>query len=140
MVKKGIFFTFARQKGAPYTQIGIKSRGSGDKFWRFQMTLPMWQNNKIRLPLQLKTSNSLIELVDNEIKYVTHENTNSKYVDGLDCLSQLVLIDINYPYKPDSFFERKESTKRNTNKYDKIWKTRNEDDDDDEGNLFLSYV
>jgi len=97
MIKNNEYFTFAKQKGAKPGSEGILSRlEGGNKHWRFRMMLPLWQNKKIWLPIELKDTPDMVELLE-ELKYVTYEGFGSKHDDGIDLISQLGLMDIIYP-------------------------------------------
>jgi hypothetical protein len=97
MIKRRVYFSFAQQKMAPDSQVGIRSRlEGGNKHWRLRMMLPMWQNKKIWFPEHLRNTPDMDELLE-EIRYTTSEAIGSKYDDGLDILSQLQMIDIRYP-------------------------------------------
>jgi phage terminase large subunit-like protein len=54
MIKKGKFFSFARQKGASASQQGIRSASAGKKIDRFRYVLPRFQSRKIWFPEQLR--------------------------------------------------------------------------------------
>ena len=97
MLKRNVFFTFARQKGAAYGKEGISSRAAGgSKFDRFRMVYPLLQSHKIHFPNELKLSPDMNELL-NELKYVSFTGFKSKHDDGLDAISQLVMIDMMFP-------------------------------------------
>ena len=97
MSKRNTYFNFARQKGAAYGKEGISSRAAGgDKFDRFRMVYPMFQSHKIYFPEELKSTPDMIELL-NELKYVSFTGFKSRHDDGLDGLSQIVMMDVIYP-------------------------------------------
>jgi len=100
MVDRNEYFTFARQKGdVKAGSVGIRSRlEGGNKHWRFRMMLPMFQNNKIWFANELKTTPDMVELLE-EIKYTTYDAITSQHDDGIDILSQLNMMEINYPAK-----------------------------------------
>jgi len=64
MIKKGLYFSFARQKGAPANREGILSRGTGgNKFERFKLMLPYFQNKKVYLPTEMKDTPDMKEML-----------------------------------------------------------------------------
>jgi len=140
MPKKNFFFSFARQKGAkPGAPEGIRSRlEGGNKHWRFRMTLPLWQNRKIWFAKELKNTPDMKELLD-EIKYTTYSGFGTKHDDGVDGISQLTLIDIQYPAPNLSEFYDSGSYKNNKNSLGyRMWNDYN--DDDDESDIYDSYI
>jgi phage terminase large subunit-like protein len=93
MQKKNIYFSFARQKGAPVTREGILSKAGGaNKFERFRFVLPMLQNRKVFFPEQLKENPEMREAIK-QLKGTTHSGF-STHDDFCDVVSQLGLIDI----------------------------------------------
>jgi hypothetical protein len=130
MPQKNIYFTFARQKGAKIGSEGIRSRlEGGNKHWRFRMMLPMFQNHKIHFPKELQGTSDFEELMS-EIKYTSTTGFGSKFDDGVDCISQINMIDAVYPPKN---IEENPSTKNpyNTAYNEKIWGRKPYDEDDD---------
>jgi len=96
MVKKGEWFTFARQKGSKYGSEGILSRSSGgNKHARFRLMLPHFQNHKFHFPLELKDTPDLQEGL-NQLKYTTWEAFGG-HDDFPDTISQLGMMEIMYP-------------------------------------------
>lgn len=93
MLKKGKFFTFARQKGAPLGREGILSKSSGvGKLERFRYALPMFQNKKVYFPEQLKDTPDMKEALK-QLRGVTYEGF-STHDDFIDTVSQLTLLDV----------------------------------------------
>lgn len=96
MVDKNLFFRFARQKGSKGAE-GIRSRAAGgSKHERFKYMMPSFENRKIWLPNELKSTDDMKELLE-ELKYVTFNGIGSKHDDGLDLISQLGMIDYILP-------------------------------------------
>ena len=60
------------------------------------MMLPLFQNKKIWLPLELKDTPQMKELLE-EIRYCTYSGFGSKYDDGMDLISMLGAMDIIMP-------------------------------------------
>jgi len=140
MPKKNFFFSFARQKGAkPGAPEGIRSRlEGGNKHWRFRMTLPLWQNRKIWFAKELKNTPDMKELLD-EIKYTTYSGFGTKHDDGVDGISQLTMIDIQYPAPNLSEFYDSGSDKNNKNSLGyRMWNDYN--DDEEESDIYDSYI
>lgn len=93
MIKKGIHFSFARQKGAPVGREGILSKGAGgNKLERFRYMLPQFQNMKMYFPEELKNTPDMKEAVK-QMKGATHTGF-SGHDDWNDCVSQLGMMDI----------------------------------------------
>lgn len=93
MQKKGIYFSFARQKGAPVGREGIMSRSAGgNKLERFRYMLPNFQNMKMYFPEQLKDTPDMKEAVK-QLKSATHEGF-SGHDDFCDVVSQLGMMEI----------------------------------------------
>jgi hypothetical protein len=137
MVKYNIYFTFASQRGAKKGTEGIRSRlEGGNKHWRFRLTLPMWQNHKIWFAKQLEDTPDMRELLE-EIKYVTFSGFGSKYDDGCDAISQLVMMDITYPPKGEDYSPKKRIGVRPGGINAKIWGKQTEESD---GTVYDSYA
>ena len=93
MLKKGVHFSFARQKGAPVGREGILSKGAGgNKLERFRYMLPQFQNNKMYFPSELKETPMMKEAIK-QMKGATHTGF-SGHDDWCDCVSQLGMMDI----------------------------------------------
>jgi hypothetical protein len=95
-----LFPSFARQKThnkQKLTWVGIRSRGSGDKLWRLKMIEPDFLDNKFYFSdrLEIESKSDYDELM-REISMTTNTEIKSDD-DGLDTLSQIALIDVQYP-------------------------------------------
>ena len=102
MLKRGEFFTFARQKGAKFGSQGILSKSTGgNKHARFRMMLPQFQNHKIHFATELEDTPDMRE-ARTQLKYTTWENFGG-HDDFCDILSQVGMIEILYPMKAISF-------------------------------------
>ncbi len=96
MEKKGTWFSFCRQKGAPHGKEGILSRSAGgNKHERFRMLLPAIQNHKFHFPRELENTPDMRE-AKMQLQYVTYSGFGAKD-DFLDTMSQLGLMNIHYP-------------------------------------------
>jgi len=96
MIKKNMYFSFARQKGAPATREGILSKGvGGNKFERFKMMLPYFQNKKVYLPKEIKDTPDMEEFL-RELRSVTYFGF-SGHDDGMDLVSQVGMLDYLTP-------------------------------------------
>ena len=96
MIKRNIWFNFARQKGAPATREGILSKATGgNKHGRFRMMLPMFQMGKFHFPNELKSTPDMVEAM-RQLKYVTYMGFGAKD-DFCDTVSQIGLIEYNVP-------------------------------------------
>ena len=110
MVKRGEWFSFARQKGAPYGKEGILSRASGgNKHSRFRMMLPHFQNHKIHFPLELKDSPDMKEALT-QLKYTTWEAFGG-HDDFCDVVSQLGMMELLYPMVTAGSYKAGSSTR-----------------------------
>lgn len=97
MVLKNEWFTIGRQRDSKIGSEGILSRAEGgNKHWRFRMTLPLFQNHKIWFPIELKETDDMKELIE-ELEYVSYTSFNSKYDDGDDLISQLIMMETITP-------------------------------------------
>ena len=105
MQKQNLYFSFARQKGAPIGREGILSAATGtNKLERFRYILPKFQNMKFYFPEQLKGNKDMQEGLK-QIKGATHAGFTSAD-DFCDCVSQLEMMDVregsgvdDLPYK-----------------------------------------
>ncbi len=105
MQKQNLYFSFARQKGAPAGREGILSAATGtNKLERFRYILPKFQNMKFYFPEQLKGNKDMQEGLK-QIKGATHAGFTSAD-DFCDCVSQLEMMDVregsgvdDLPYK-----------------------------------------
>ena len=96
MIEKNIWFRYARQKGKSHNQVGIRSRGNGNKMDRLRNLLPDFELNRIKFPAELKDSPQMKEGLD-ELRKVSRSGIGSLHDDFLDILSQLSLIDYVKP-------------------------------------------
>lgn len=96
MTKRGEFFTFARQKGAKYGSEGILSRATGgNKHGRFRTILPLFQNGKIKFPVELQDTPDMKEALK-QLKYTTWSAFGG-HDDFCDVVSQLGMLDVRLP-------------------------------------------
>jgi hypothetical protein len=93
---KNIYFTFARQKGDAYGKEGINSRRFGSKMDRFRNVYPLLQSKKIFFAEELRETPDMKELIK-ELKYLSLSNMASSHDDGLDCMSQITLLEVIEP-------------------------------------------
>lgn len=97
MMKRGEYFTLARQRGE--NSVGIRAKKmKGAKHDRFKLTVPLFQQGKIWICEELKGTPDLEELLE-ELRFVTVDGFGSKHDDGCDLISMLVLMDIRVPSK-----------------------------------------
>jgi hypothetical protein len=138
MVKRNVWFTFARQKGVKRGgKEGISSRTEGgSKHWRFRMALPLFQNRKMWFPEELSYTSDYIELME-EIKLCTYEAANSKYDDGLDLISMIPAMELITPMK-SMYDDPQAIMSGNKRKREGIWATTA--DDDMEDNAYSRYT
>ena len=108
MQKKNMYFSFARQKGAPVGREGILSKvGGNSKLERFRYMLPMFQNHKMYFPEQLKDTVDMKEMMKH-LKGATHAGFTT-HDDGADLVSQLGMIDAITPSSSDALVEDAEN-------------------------------
>jgi len=76
---------------------GIRSKGSGDKLWRLKLFAPTFHDNKVIFNKNLiYTKTEDLDVLKREFKMTTNFEIKSSD-DGLDGISQLALIDREYP-------------------------------------------
>jgi len=80
MIEKNIWFRYARQKGKSPNQIGIRSRGNGNKMDRLRNLLPDFELNRIKFPTELKDSPQMKEGLD-ELRKVSRSGIGSLHDD-----------------------------------------------------------
>lgn len=97
MMRRGEYFTLARQKGENSVGIRVKKM-KGAKHDRFKLTVPLFQQGKIWICEELKGTPDLEELLE-ELRFVTVDGFGTKHDDGCDLISMLVLMDIRVPSK-----------------------------------------
>ena len=97
MIRKNEYMTIGKQKGSKPGSEGILSRlEKGNKHWRFRMMLPLFQNKKIYFPRELEDTPDMREMMD-QIKYATYAGFGTKCDDGADLISQLGMMDMQFP-------------------------------------------
>ena len=96
MIEKNIWFRYARQKGKSPNQIGIRSRGNGNKMDRIRNALPDFEMNRIKFPRELEDSPQMKEMLD-ELRKISRSGFGALHDDGIDLVSQLMLIDYTLP-------------------------------------------
>jgi len=64
MIEKNIWFRYARQKGKSPNQVGIRSKGQGNKMERLRGVLPDFELNKIKFPKELEDSPAMKEALE----------------------------------------------------------------------------
>lgn len=105
MITRNQWFTFAQGKNG---QPGIQPET--DKLSRFNLVVPLFKAGKIFLPVEMKTSNIIGELMQ-EIQLATLSGLKSKHDDFIDTVSMLMYLK---PWKPS------EDTSQTQNE-DGIW-------------------
>ena len=100
--------------------------------------LPMFQNHKIWFAEQLKESPDMRELLE-EIKYTTYSSIGSKHDDLLDCISQVGMIEAQYPSKEATKEDKGHKPIINNPINRKIWSKKHMTSDDT-GTSYDSYV
>lgn len=96
--EKLIFAKQIEKSGKKVTWEGIKSKGSGDKFWRLKITADEFYRGKIIISKELAESGSTdFEVLMHQIKNVSQTEIKTKNDDCLDGISQISLIDRDFP-------------------------------------------
>jgi len=132
MVERNEWFTIGSQRGAKIGSEGIMSRlEGGNKHWRFRLSLPLFQNHKIWFPEELKETPDMKELIE-ELEYVTYQGFGSKHDDGVDLISQLMMMET---ITPPVSFEEEELDSKPLKRRSGMWAHHDlgEDGDDDQG-------
>ena len=137
MLTRQEYFVIGRQKGSAFTSQGILSRlEGGNKHWRFKMTLPTFQNRKFWFPVELAGKPDYEELME-ELRYVTYDSFGTKRDDGCDCVSQTLMMHVEYPATEAFREDRKEVRQNPEDKFwDKLWEQENGNNVD----AFAGYV
>ena len=101
MRKRNVWFTVARQKGAPFGKEGILSRSAGgSKFERFKYMMPQIQDKKFWFPEEVKDTIDMKEAMQ-QMKYTSWTGFGSKD-DWMDCISQLGMMNLLFPIQEDT--------------------------------------
>jgi len=137
MVQRNEWFTIGAQRGAKLGSEGIMSRlEGGNKHWRFRMALPLFQNKKIWFPEELREESDMKELIE-ELEYVTYRGFGSKFDDGIDLISQLMMLDTITPpisYDEDDFDSIP------MKKHGGMWANHTRGSDEDDNGAYSTYV
>jgi len=107
MIRKNQFFTISKQRGQD--REGILSRSGGNKLERFRTTAPLFESGRMWFANQLKNTSSMQELL-NEIRHTSHKTIASKHDDGLDVISQIMLMPIVEPDNNKEYDEDSQNT------------------------------
>ena len=102
-------------------------RPSTNKFTRFMTVVPLFKAKKVLLPLELKSTPLVREMVS-ELSYITNDGIKSKKDDCIDVISMLSLMN---PWKPATDMEVKQDKSG-------VWILDDDDDDYDSG--YSSYI
>ena len=97
--ERNIYFNIARRltnDGKNTGPIGILSPTDKNKLQRFNIVLPLFKQQKVWLPEEMKESEIMLEAVK-ELKSVTKRGIVSRYDDWLDTVAQMGLMDIWTP-------------------------------------------
>lgn len=92
MLKRNIWFNIAKSKGSNKEGISVKT----NKMDRFRLTEPYFKQQKIYLPIELKSSTLICEILD-ELTAVTIDGIKSVHDDAIDMISQLDQMYVVYP-------------------------------------------
>jgi len=113
---------FAKQierSGKKVTWDGIRSKGSGDKFWRLKIISNEFHAGKIIIDEKVATDGNIdYETMMHQVKNVSQTEIKTKNDDCLDCISQLSLIDRDFPaMSADEAREMQEDIEYNIDNY-----------------------
>lgn len=137
MVERNEWFTIGSQRGAKPGSEGIMSRlEGGNKHWRFRLSLPLFQNHKIWFPEELKDTPDMKELIE-ELEYVTYQGFGSKYDDGCDLISQLMMME---SITPPHSFEEEEIDSKPLKRRTGIWQHHDVTYEDDDQGAYSTYM
>ena len=126
MQKLNVYFSFARQKGAPVGREGVLS--GENKLERFRYVLPKFQNRKFYFPEQLKDTPDMKEALK-QLRGVTHTGFTTSD-DFCDCVSQIEMIDVREGMGSDDL--PYVDNRKDVDVWGKMW-----DKDDDDGNSVI---
>ncbi|MEA3495604.1 MAG: hypothetical protein U9R42_06160, partial [Bacteroidota bacterium] len=128
MAKRGVWYSFAKQIGAPATRKGILNRASGvKKHERFKIISPRFLQRKIWLPEHLRDTPDMQEFIS-QVKGATHE-AFTRADDGPDLVSMLGEIDY---ILPTAAVPTSSGKSKGDIGYDPFW------DDDDSSHKIIS--
>ena len=131
MVERNEWFTFATQRGAKPGSEGIMSRlEGGNKHWRFRLALPLFQNHKIWFPEELRDTPDMKELIE-ELEYATYTGFGSRYDDGADLVSQVMMIE---SHTPPAVYDEEDEDSKPLKKRHGMWAHHDMQYDDNEDN------
>lgn len=137
MVERNEWFTIGSQRGAKIGSEGIMSRlEGGNKHWRFRMTLPLFQNRKIWFPEELREDPDMKELIE-ELEYVTYRGFGSKFDDGIDLISQLMMLET---ITPPATFDEDEFDSKPLKKRSGMWAHHIEYGDEGDNGAYSTYI
>jgi hypothetical protein len=102
MMNRNVYFNLAKDEGS--TKEGLSPKGK-NKLSRFQITAPMINAGMMHLPVELKNSPLIIEML-HQLGLVTYAGMKSKKDDILDGIAQLSKIQ---PWKPAAEMDFREN-------------------------------
>jgi predicted phage terminase large subunit-like protein len=123
MMVRNTWFTFAQGKNG---QPGIQPEA--DKLSRFNLVVPLFKSGKIYLPLEMKASKILAEMLD-ELRLATLDGLKSKHDDMIDTISMLMYLK---PWKP--------SEEAPVEPTADMWEIAGEFDDGQSAHALTSYI
>lgn len=121
MISRNIYFNLAKDKGS--SKEGL--RPTTDKMTRFLGVLPLFKSNKIWLPIEMKESVQITEMLD-ELRNAAMAGFRSRHDDVVDTISMLAIMQA---FKPSMTVEMKKNPSG-------VW----EDDDDENEYVNNSYT
>lgn len=91
MMNRNIYFTLATRDAVGTQELKKLVATNANKLEKFNVVVPWFKQRKIHLPIELKNTDPILELVD-ELSLVTPAGFKSKHDDGADTCSQLPLL------------------------------------------------
>lgn len=126
MIEKSVWFNFARQKGKPAKQKGIRSRSAtGSKLDRFRVMLPDFEMGKIKFPKELENTPAMVEGMK-QLRKSSHQKLGAEHDDFNDLVSQVGLIDYIVAAEDSSYIKTDEILDIDSG----IWSQVSDDDND----------
>lgn len=127
MRRRDTWFTVAKPIGSNREGIAVRT----NKMERFRITEVPIKSGKFHLPLEIKNSTFITEILD-ELSMVTIDGIKSTHDDAIDMISQLDQIHIIYPEKQQASFNTQPELQVMPNPYSNFnGSTLTTDDEDD---------
>lgn len=136
MVSTNQWFTIASQRDKPGSEGIISRLEGGNKHWRFRMALPLFQNKKIWFPEELREDPDMKELLE-ELEYVTYRGFGAKHDDGIDLISQLLMMET---FTPPAVFDEEEIDSKPMKRHTGMWKNHTYGKEEEDNGAYATYM